>query len=417
LDPAGAGKQPRPDGIRQSGPGHPNGHVDHRGAPAARPRFGGPTQSPFRAGEDRGFGLGGILPDPTAFEGAHRIDPVLQTSRFVDNISVTARYGVYLNENSRLMFTAAGGPSNLAGDLDYSFQPEGMDGYFSAYLNHTRSLTSSFLNGNSNVGLPGSNDDPWVYRTSTGFGYTTDPNEDLIISSAVLYERVSIHDGMFSGRERPFDILGNPLTVNPRGSDRSLWLRNVGLHWDLDDRINPRDGTKLRWEFAQGIPVGRSQIDTTRLAMNFTKFTPVQLFGDDTLIFNMQAGTQFGVVAPYEAYNMGGAFSVRGYDLGELGGGRSFFQSTLEYRHPLGSMNIFGSDIPFRVNAFVDYGTAFGTQNMVFGQPAVVRQKPDSGIGYGGGIQALTDFGLLRAELGFAAQGRYQFYFSIGDRY
>lgn len=124
-----------------------------------------------------------------------------------------------------------------------------------------------------------------------------------------------------------------------------------------------------------------------------------------------------GLVPQYESYNLGGVNSVRGYQLGELGGGRSFVQSSLEFRAPLGSLTLFGSEIPFRFATFVDYGSAFNSATQVYGQPGVVRQKPDSGFGYGLGVQALSDFGLVRLEGAFAPQGRSQINFVVGDRY
>ncbi|MBT9584113.1 BamA/TamA family outer membrane protein [bacterium] len=92
-------------------------------------------------------------------------------------------------------------------------------------------------------------------------------------------------------------------------------------------------------------------------------------------------------------------------------------QSTAELRWPLGEMSILGSQVPFRLTAFADYGTALGTASRVFGQPALVRNKPDSGFGYGLGVQALSSLGLIRLEGAWAAQARSTISVSIGDRY
>lgn len=381
--------------------------------PNARGPFGGPTQSVFKFGEDEGFGLGSTLPDPTVFEGSNRMETVLQGSRFVDNFSLTGHYGHYFTPRQRLMLTVLGGASTVSGDLDYSFVPEGMDGFFSIYANQTRSLTSSFLQG-QDVGLPGDNHDPWVYRTATGFAYSTDPSQNFSISTGLLFENISIHDGAFSGRVRPFDRLGNPLTVSSGGVDQLLLLRAVGLYMDVDDLRFPMAGQKFRFSAEQAIPVGAAQVGMSRFNVNLTHF---QSLGDPTLVLNLQAGTIAGTPPPYEAYNLGGVNSVRGYQLGELGGGSSFLQSSAELRVPLGDLSMFGNEIPVRLAAFVDYGTAFGTASRVFGRPAIVRDKPDSGLGYGLGVQALTEFGLLRLEGAWAHGGRSTVNLSIGDRY
>ena len=385
----------------------------NQGGPNRRGPFSGPTQGIFTLGNDEGFGIGPVLPDPTSFDGSNRTETVLQGSRFVDNFNLTGRYGHYLTPTQRLMVTGLGGTSTVSADLDYSFIPEGGSGYFSAYLNQTRSQSSSFLHGDS-VGLPNNNHQPWVYRSSAGFGYTTDPSQRFILSSAVVYENLSIHDGPAAGTVRPFDRLGNPLTVSSSGVDRMLLLRVMGLHMDLDDMQFPSQGQKFRLSAEQAIPVGSAPIAFTRFNANLTHFQPI---GQPTLIFNLQAGTMTGTPPPYEAYNLGGTNSVRGYQLGELGGGSSFLQSTAELRWPLGEMSIFGSQVPFRLSAFADYGTAFGTASRVFGQPAVVRNKPDSGFGYGLGIQALSSIGLIRVEGAWASQARSTISVSIGDRY
>jgi len=386
--------------------------------PYPRGPFGGPTQSIFNAGDDEGFGLGSPLPDPSAFEGADRTDVVLQGSRFVDVISLIGRYGYYLTPRQRLMATGSLGNSMIGLDLDYSFIPEGMDGYFSAYFNEARSQNSSFLFG-TDVGLPGTNKEPWIHRTSTGFAYSTDPSQKFSLSTAIMYQNLSVHEGPFSGRLPSFDRLGNPLLVSPGGVDQMLQVRVAGLHMDLDTLDFPTAGHKFRFSTEQAIPIGASQISFTRFNANLVHFQPLHLFGDSeqTFIFSLQAGTMLGTPPPYEAYNVGGPNSVRGYQLGEIGGGTSFLQSTAEVRVPIGSLPLFGQDVPLRLNAFVDYGTGFGTANQVFGQPSVVRDKPDSGLGYGAGIQALSDFGLVRVEAGWGAQGRSQVNFMIGDRY
>lgn len=379
----------------------------------ARSRFGGPLQGIFYTGQDEGFGFGSILPDPTAFQGGNRADPVLQGTRFIDTATLTGHYGTRFTPDQRLMLTTSAGLDSFSVDADYSFIPEGTPGYFSAYINHTQSLNSSYRYGRG-VGLFGSNDEPYLYRTNAGFGYTSDPRQPLIVSSGLMYERINVHDGAFSSRVAPFDVFGNPLTLNSGGTDQRLLLRVNGLYMDLDDIQFPTRGDKLRFFAHQTMGLGATPGGMTQLGVNYTRF---QRIGDPTLIFNVQAGHSLGTVAPYDAFNMGGTQSVRGFQLGELGGGSSFLQSTVELRVPIGEMTIFGTEIPFRFATFVDYGTAFGTQDLVYGQPAVVRNKLDSAFGYGAGVQAVTNFGLVRVEAAFAQGGRSLITLTVGDRY
>jgi outer membrane protein insertion porin family len=390
----------------------------NQSGPNPRGTFSAPTGGILRKGEDEGFGLGPVLPDPTAFQGTGRQEVVLQGSRYVDNANLTGHYGIYMGPRQRLMITGTGGTTVGGLDVDYSFVPEGMDGYFSLYANHTRSYNGAYMHGHHDLGRYLDNTQPWLFRTSAGFGYTTDPSQNFSLSAGAVYEHLSLRNGAFGGLTIPYDPAGHPLMVS--GSrDNMLYVRANGLYMDLDHLQFPNSGDKLRFQVDQAIPVGATQAAFTRFNLNYTRFQKLHLWGDDpqTLIFNVQAGSAMGLVPQFESYNLGGVNSVRGYQLGELGGGRSFVQSSLEFRAPLGSLNIFGSDVPFRFATFVDYGSAFRSATQVYGQPGVVREKPDSGWGYGLGVQALSDFGLIRLEAAFAPQGRSQINFVVGDRY
>lgn len=387
--------------------------------PNPRGLFSSPTGGILRQGEDEGLGIGPVLPDPTIFEGTGREEWVLPGSRYVDSAGGILHYGNYLTSSQRLMLTASGGTGDLGLDLDYSFVPENMDGYFSIFANQTRSYNSAYMHGHVDLGQSSDNHQPWVFRTSTGIAYTTDPSQNLTLSAGMVFQHVSLHTGPFGGHSSPFDPLGHPLTANPGGSDDLAYVRFGGLFLDLDHLQFPTSGDKIRFLVDQAVPIGPTQAAFTRFNLNFSHFQQLSLWGDEpqTLIVNFQGGSILGLAPPYESYNLGGINSVRGYQLGELGGGRTFVQGSLEFRAPIGSLRIFGSDVPFRFNTFIDYGSALGTASGVWGQPGLVREKPDSGWGYGLGVQALTDFGLIRLESAFAPQGRSQIGITVGDRY
>lgn len=375
-----------------------------------------------KTGDDEGFGFGPMLGVPSVFDGIGRQEVVLPGSRIVNERGLTGptlRFGHYLTPRQRLLLSVTGGGTLGGVDLDYSFIPEGMDGYFSVYLNHTRSLNSAYRNGHVDLGKSTDNTQPWLFRTSGGVGYTTDPSQNFSLSTGLVYQRVSLRNGAFGGLTRPFDPNGNPLMVSDTSTDHLLMLRAGVLYMDLDNLQFPKSGDKLRFQADQAIPVGATAAAFTRFNLNYSHYQKLELWGDDpqTLIFNVQAGSAMGLLPQYETYNLGGVYSVRGYQLGELGGGRSFLQSSLEFRAPIGSLPIFGTEIPFNVATFVDYGTAFQSASQVYGKPGLVREKPDSGLGYGLGVQAETPMGLVRVEAAFAADDRRLLYFSLGDRY
>ncbi|MBS2040297.1 BamA/TamA family outer membrane protein [bacterium] len=398
--------QPEPQAASEAAEAPP---VNQSG-PYPRGTFSGTTQGVFNTGDDEGFGLGPVLPDPSAFDGSNRPEIVLDGSRYNDNLNLTAHYGHYLTPTQRLMLTGQVGTTNFSTDLDYSFIPEGMDGYFSTYVNYTRSQHVAFRPS----GFLSNAQQPWVARACAGFGYTTDPSQRFILSSALIYENISLYNGALGGRIPGLDRRGRALTVAPGGVDNTLALRLVGTYLGLDDLQFPTSGDKFNFSLEQDIPIGATQVDMTRFNFNFSHF---QRLGDPTLILNLECGFTRGRVAPYEAYNLGGFNSVRGFQLGELGAGTRFLQLSSELRVPLGKVELFGSEIPMRFTTFVDYGSALGSTNKIFGQSQVVRRLPDSGLGYGVGLQAVTDFGLVRLESAFASRGRSQFSLSIGDRY
>ncbi|MEO1741857.1 MAG: BamA/TamA family outer membrane protein, partial [Cyanobacteria bacterium J06629_9] len=112
----------------------------------------------------------------------------------------------------------------------------------------------------------------------------------------------------------------------------------------------------------------------------------------------------------YEAFSLGGTNSVRGYEEGDLGSGRSFVQATAEYRFPLFTQFLGGT-------LFVDVASDLGSGDSVLGNPAGVRDKPGSGFGYGVGVRVNTPLGALRLDYGFNDQGDSRIHFGLGERF
>lgn len=177
----------------------------------------------------------------------------------------------------------------------------------------------------------------------------------------------------------------------------------------------------MRFGVDQSIPVGDASILYTRFAGNFTEFIPLNLFGFNegsrTLVLNVQAGTMIGDVPPYDAFNLGGASSVRGYRKGRLAAGGSFVQTTAEYRFPIFSFTALRYNFDVGGTLFFDYGTDFGTAGEVIGKPGRVRNKPGDGFGYGFGLRTRSPFGLVRLEFGLNDRGDGEVYFELGGRF
>lgn len=264
-------------------------------------------------------------------------------------------------------------------------------------------------------------DEPWVHRSGGGVQFFRPLTPKLRAALGLSYQRVSVRDEAFSSDITPVDALGNPLTISDEGEDDLLTLNLAAVLDQRDDRQVPTRGSRLRFGVDQSIPVGSADILFSRLSANYTQYLPVSLFGftegPRTLVVNVQGGTVIGDLPPYEAFNLGGSNSVRGYGAGEVGSGRSFVQASAEYRFPITSLSVGRESIDVGGTLFVDYGTDLGSAETVTGEPAVVRNKPGSGLGYGVGLRATTPVGLVRLEFGLNDEGGSEVILNLGERF
>jgi outer membrane protein insertion porin family len=266
-------------------------------------------------------------------------------------------------------------------------------------------------------------DTPVVVRTGGGITFTRPLNGDPYSDSAwrgslgVQYQRVSLQD-FNSGNSIPsgtpvVQIGGRDLTFSKTGQD-DLLLVQLGITQDLRNSFtDPTQGSLLKLGVDQSVPVGLGNIMMTRARVSFTQHVPVKLIsfspGSQSLLFNVQGGTVFGDLPPYEAFSLGGSTSVRGYEEGDIGSGRSYFQATAEYRFPI--ISIVGGSL------FFDYGTDLGSGSSVPGDPAGLRGKPGNGYGYGAGIRINSPIGPIRIDYALNNLSQTRIQFGIGERF
>ncbi|MBW4488684.1 MAG: BamA/TamA family outer membrane protein [Trichocoleus desertorum ATA4-8-CV12] len=319
--------------------------------------------------------------------------------------------------NQKLNAEVQVGQRDLLFDLSFTDPWIAGDPYRTSYtLNvfNRRSLSLIFDGGEPEIELP-NGDRPRIDRLGGGITFTRPLSRDVFAdsewtaSAGLQYQRVSVRD---SDRDiSPFDELGNQLSFSDDGSD-NLLTAQLGLVRDRrNNRLRPTSGSLLRLGTEQSIPIGGIFFNRLRgsysyyLPVDYTKFAP----GPEALAFNVQAGTVVGDLPPYEAFALGGSNSVRGFDEGDVGSGRSFIQATAEYRFPV--FSILGGAL------FVDYATDLGTGSSVPGDPAGVRGKPGSGLGYGVGVRIQSPLGPIRIDYGFNDAGDSRLHFGIGERF
>jgi len=269
-----------------------------------------------------------------------------------------------------------------------------------------------------------SQDTPRILRLGGGVTFTrplsSNPYKTSVwsASAGLQYQRVSARDANGNLRKTGaiFDKNNGtrisqeiPLTLSGSGED-DLVLLQLGVQRDLrNNPLQPTKGSYLRLGIDQSIPVGLGSIFLTRLRGSYSQYLPVKLIsfskGAQTLAFNFQAGTVFGDLPPYEAFTLGGSNSVRGYEEGALGSGRSYVQASVEYRFPVFSV-VSGA-------LFFDVGSDLGTSTLA----ADVLNKNGSGYGYGLGVRVQSPLGPIRIDYGINNDGDSRINFGIGERF
>ncbi|BAZ05056.1 BamA/TamA family outer membrane protein [Calothrix sp. NIES-3974] len=277
------------------------------------------------------------------------------------------------------------------------------------------------------IGNPNNEGDrPRVLRLGGGINFTRplsrNPFErsEWVASAGLQYQRVSIRDA--DGDIRPIGRVRNdssnsttststkniPLSFSDGGEDDLLFLQLGASRDRRNSALQPTQGSFLRFGVDQSVPVGLGNIFLTRLRGSYSHYFPVQFIktkGPQTLAFNVQGGTILGDLPPYEAFTLGGSNSVRGYEEGGLGSGRSFLQATAEYRFPLFSV-ISGA-------VFFDVGSDLGTTT----EAARVLNKDGFGYGYGLGVRIQSPLGPIRIDYGINDDGDNRINFGIGERF
>ncbi|MGB3298278.1 MAG: BamA/TamA family outer membrane protein, partial [Phormidesmis sp.] len=281
---------------------------------------------------------------------------------------------------------------------------------YTASLFNRRATSLIFDNGPRDVDLP-NGDTPRINRLGTGISFGRPLDNGLSLSLGAQYERVALLDA--DGDVTPRDEFGNLLTASSNGRDDLLTVQFGAV---LDRRNNPAaptSGSLLRLGTEQSLPLGNGSIFYNKIQGSYSQYVPVNFLGADdgreTIAFNLQGGTTIGELPPYEAFPLGGGNSVRGYEEGAVGSGKSYALGTVEYRFPLFSKFLNGA-------LFADYGTDLGSGDSVPGNPAGVREKPGNGFGYGAGVRVQTPLGALRLDYGLSDEGS-RFHFGFGERF
>jgi outer membrane protein insertion porin family len=391
----------------------------------------------------RVFGLGLFEDVRLSFEPASDPQEVIVNVDVVEGNTGSLAAGAGISSSSGIFGTLSYQQQNLGGNnqtlgseiqigerellFDVSFTDPWIatDPFRTAYTVNgfrRRSISLVYDGVDSSIRTANGNDSPRVVRTGGGVTFLRPIAEDVfsqpewILSAGFLYQNVRIENanGDTSPRSKPSD--GFQKLAFSNGGVDDLWILSFIASQDQrDNPSEPTSGYLLRLGMEQTVPIGSGSILLNRIRANYSYYMPLKLLnfdflkGPQTLAFNVQGGTAFGDLPPYEAFVIGGSNSVRGYAEGEAGSGRSYFQATAEYRFPI--FSVVGGAL------FVDYGTTLGSQGAVPGKPGDVRGLPGSGLGYGIGVRIQSPVGPIRIDYGFNDSGGSRVHFGIGQRF
>ncbi|OMO78082.1 Bacterial surface antigen (D15) [Corchorus olitorius] len=155
----------------------------------------------------------------------------------------------------------------------------------------------------------------------------------------------------------------------------------------------------------QGLPILPEWLFFNRVNARARKGVEI---GPARFLLSLSGGHVVGNFSPHEAFVIGGTNSVRGYEEGAVGTGRSYVVGSSEVSFPMLG--------PVEGVLFADYGHDLWSGPTVPGDPAGARYKPGSGYGYGFGIRVDSPLGPLRLEYAFNDRQAKRFHFGVGHR-
>ncbi|KAG0606632.1 hypothetical protein M758_9G156800 [Ceratodon purpureus] len=267
---------------------------------------------------------------------------------------------------------------------------------FRASCFNSRKLSAVFTGG------PGMEEVPSVWIDRAGFkaNLTESFTRQSKFTYGLVCEEVTTRDETSSicvngARTLPSGALsmdGPPTTHSDTGIDRVAFLQ-ANLTHDNTQFVNGTPiGERHIFQVDQGLGVGSNFPFFNRHQVQVTRF--IQLQPEDKInienpppvgVLHARYAGCVGDLASYDAFTLGGPYSVRGYNMGELGAARNLLELAAELRIPIKTTHTYG---------FVEYGTDLGSSKDVRGNPTEFFRRKGNGASYGVGVK----LGSIRAE-------------------
>lgn len=185
---------------------------------------------------------------------------------------------------------------------------------------------------------------------------------------------------------------GPPTTLSGSGIDR-LAFAQANITRDNTKFINGAIvGERNVFQLDQGLGIGSKFPFFNRHQLTLTRFIPLKQvevgagkLPPPVLVLHGHYGGCVGDLPGYDAFTLGGPYSVRGYNMGEIGCARNILEVAAELRVPVRNTQVY---------AFAEHGNDLGSSKDVKGNPTQVYRRRGQGSSYGVGVK----LGLVRAE-------------------
>ncbi|XP_061337910.1 protein TOC75, chloroplastic isoform X1 [Gastrolobium bilobum] len=205
---------------------------------------------------------------------------------------------------------------------------------------------------------------------------------------------------------------GPPTTLSGTGIDRMAFLQ-ANITRDNTRFVNGAVvGDRNMFQVDQGLGIGSQFPFFNRHQLTVTRF--VQLMSVEegagkppppVLVLHGHYGGCVGDLPSYDAFTLGGPYSVRGYNMGEIGAARNILELAAELRVPIKGTHVY---------AFAEHGNDLGSSKSVKGNPTEVYRRMGQGSSYGLGLK----LGLVRAEYAVDHNsGTGALFFRFGERF
>ena len=248
--------------------------------------------------------------------------------------------------------------------------------------------------------------------------------KNLSGSIAFGVENVHMKEGDESGIKHLYNMHRIPWANREEQLNDGFYVKlTPGLTYDTrDNTTNARRGVYANINLEEAVNVSGFHNSYGKLTGGIKKFIPAGK--KSSLVLSAKAGGKIhGNMPEFAAYSLGGPYSLRGFNISEVGTGKGFMMGGVEFRTPIPfidrlTTNSFLNNV--RLAAFLDAGKVFGgtISNTLY-------DKPEYAISAGVGLRVFIpgigpislDYGIPFTNTGGVDRKQGFFTFGMGDMY